>query len=369
MRQGRSLQDIAAELERQTETRQDYIAPQGVITAKAGDGSGPALVLEGLPDRTLGVTTHAHGQLSDHLGIPKKYYDRMLAEAPGLLADNINVWLKDKADEKRMVRTLDGEMRAFLSPKYRPLDNFDLAGAVLPVLQQRKVRVMSAELTETRLYIKGILPDLSDDEPIAGSQWGVGHAISDKPKLVSAIVISNSEVGAGTLRIEPSVFTTRCTNLMVLSQAAMKKYHVGRAFSADEANYEIYRDDTRKTDDAAFWLKVRDVALAAFDEKIFRAAIDQIRRAAGVKIESDALPKVVEVAVERLKLPSRTSNSILTHLARGGDLTAWGLSSAITATAESQKDLSYEEATQMERAGGEVITLGPNDWKVISEAA
>lgn len=368
MRTGRSLQDIAAELERQTETRQDYIAPQGVITAKAGDGSGPALVLEGLPDRTIGVTPHAHGQLSDHLGIPKKYYDRMLTEAPQLLADNINVWLKDKADEKRMVRTLDGEMRAFLSPKYRPLDNFDLAGAVLPVLQKRNVRVMSAELTETRLYIKGILPDLSEDEPIEGSQWGVGHAISAKPKLVSAIVISNSEVGAGTLRIEPSVFTTRCTNLMILSQAAMRKYHVGRAFEAD-ANYEVFRDDTRKTDDAAFWLKVRDVTMAAFDEKIFRAAIDQIRRAAGQKIESDALPRVVEVAVERLKLPQRTGNSILTHLARGGELTKWGLSAAVTATAETLKDLSYEDATLLERAGGEIITLGPNDWKVISEAA
>lgn len=267
-----------------------------------------------------------------------------------------------------MIRTLDGDMRAFLSPKYRPLDNFDLASAVLPTLQKRKVSVMSAELTETRLYIKGILPDLSEDEPVNGDWRSDGAHFATKPRLVAAIVISNSEVGAGTLRIEPSVFTARCANLAILSQASMKKYHVGRAFSADE-NYEVFRDDTRKTDDAAFWLKVRDVTMAAFDEKIFRAAIDQIRRAAGVKIESDALPKVVEMAVERLKLPQRTGNSILTHLARGGDLSAWGLSAAVTATAESLHDISYEEATQLERAGGEIITLGPNDWKIISQAA
>jgi len=281
----------------------------------------------------------------------------------------MNVWLHKDESEKRMVRTLDRDVRAFLSPKYRPLDNFDLASAVLPTLLDRKVVITSSELTETRMYIKGILPTLSEKEPIEGSQWGIGHNISAEPRLVAAITISNSEVGAGTLRIEPSVFTTRCTNLMILSQAAMKKYHVGRSFDADASNYEIYRDDTRKTDDAAFWMKVRDICGAAFDEKVFKAAIDSIRKAATTKIESDALPKVVEIAVERLKLPSRTTNSILTHLARGGELSAWGLSAAVTATAESDKSLSYEEATQLERAGGEIITLGPNDWKVISQAA
>jgi hypothetical protein len=60
---------------------------------------------------------------------------------------------------------------------------------------------------------------------------------------VAAIVISNSEIGNGTLRVEPSVFTTWCTNLAVMAQAAMKKYHVGRAFEAD-TNLEIFRDET-----------------------------------------------------------------------------------------------------------------------------
>jgi len=36
--------------------------------------------------------------------------------------------------ERRMVRTLDGSTRAFLSDRYRPLDNFDLAHEVFHVL-------------------------------------------------------------------------------------------------------------------------------------------------------------------------------------------------------------------------------------------
>ena len=35
-----------------------------------------------------------------------------------------------------MVRTLDGQVRAVLSDRYRRLDNYDLAENVLPILQQ-----------------------------------------------------------------------------------------------------------------------------------------------------------------------------------------------------------------------------------------
>lgn len=375
MKLGRSLSDIAAELDRQSTARVDYIAPQRAITAETAPSG--ALVLTGTPGGALGITNHAHGQLSDHLGIPKKYYDRMRVEAPDLLARNVNEWLHkqpaDKTEEKRMLRTLDGNVRAFLSPKYRPLDNYDLASAVLPLLEQHHVRVQSAELTETRMFIKGILTDLSDDEPVDG-KWAdggagaAGHHISDKPKLFAAITISNSDVGAGTLRVEPSVFTVRCTNFMILAQAAMKKYHIGRAFSADEG-YEVFRDETRKADDTAFWLKVQDVTRAAFNPDLFRDAVAQIRKAAGMPIVSNDLPKVVELTVEKLKLPERSANSILSHLARGGELTQWGLSAAITASAESIPDLSYEDATAFERAGGEVITLSKKDWAVLAEAA
>ena len=52
-----------------------------------------------------------------------------LADAPMLLADNANRWLKDKGEDRRLIRTLDGKARALLSDKYRPLENEDLAEA------------------------------------------------------------------------------------------------------------------------------------------------------------------------------------------------------------------------------------------------
>jgi len=363
MKQGRSLQDIAAELERQTKSRADYIAPQGALDAKVLDGE---IVLDGLNGDPKRISPYAHKQFADHLAIPARYYDRMRTEQPTLLAANLNTWLKAQPEEKRMLRTLDGRVRGFLSPKFRPLDNFDLANAVLPTLLERKVQIVSAELTETRLYIKGILPELSDELP-EGMAWGHGHGMVGRDgRLVAAIVISNSEVGAGTLRVEPSVFTTWCTNLAIMAAAAMKKYHIGRAWEADE-DLSIYRDATRAADDRAFFMKVVDVTKSAFELDTFKAAVASIREAGKNDIKSTELPKVVDLAVKQLALPEATSGGILSILARNGDLTQWGLSSAITQLANDYAD--YEGATELERAGGKILDMPPKAWAAIAEAA
>lgn len=362
-KQGRTLQELAAELQRQQDAKKDYIAPQGAIEAQVQADASIALV--GLNGAPKGISPYAHGQLADHLEIPKRYYDRMLATKPELLATNINEWLHHDPQNARLVRTLDGRVRAVLSSKFRPLDNFDLAQVVIPELIRLKAEIVSCELTETRLYIKAILPSLSDTIP-AGQTLGVGHFTGlDRGTVVAAIVISNSDIGAGTLRIEPSVFTTFCTNLAVLKQAAMKKYHVGRAGTADE-QFEVFADDTRAADDRAFWLKVRDITVRAFDPAAFGAAVLQLKGAAETPIISPSLPEVVEVAVRQLALPQGVGGNILAALAGGGDLTQWGLSSAITRVANDVED--YETATVLERAGGAVITLDPKDWRVISEA-
>lgn len=367
MNAGRSLQSLAAELERQVASRKDYIAPQGKVQAVVVDEpTGTADIrLAGLNGEPLALTPYAHGQLSDHLGIPKKYYDRMTVEAPDLLTKNINTWLTKDPDNKRMIRTLDGKVRAVLSPKFRPLDNFDLASAVLPTLIQKQVEVVSTELTQTRMYIKGILPSLSDELPAGLAYGGHSRIGTDRGHLVAAVVISNSDIGAGTLRVEPSVFTTFCTNLAIRQQASMKKYHTGRANSADET-WEVFADETRRADDAAFWLKVRDICQAAFNEADFRAAVAQFRAAGENPIKSDDLNAVVEQTIEEFALPVTTQGGILKALAAGGDFTAWGLSSAVTRVAGEVGD--YELATTLERAGGSIITLEPSQWKRISEA-
>lgn len=83
MNAGRTLQQLAAELERQNLTRKDFLAPQEKLTAIVetfSHSDHKEVMIEGLNGEPMPLTPHAHKQVADHLGIPQKYYERMQVE-------------------------------------------------------------------------------------------------------------------------------------------------------------------------------------------------------------------------------------------------------------------------------------------------
>ena len=132
MKTGRTLQDLALELERQASAKRDYI----VNTSRMGYTDVAeyfTLYPEDAEPVNFGMTGLFERQLGASLGIPAKYYDKMRAEHPELLAFNVNAWF-DKTHAKHTIRTLDGRARAFLSDRYRRIDNYDIAQATLPII-------------------------------------------------------------------------------------------------------------------------------------------------------------------------------------------------------------------------------------------
>jgi len=353
MKQGQSLSSIAGELERQLDTRKDFLAPTNLISMSVEDEKP---VINGLNGAGRGITEHAHGQFSDFTGIPRKYYDRVRASDPNLLATNVNHWLSQDS-KKRMIRTLDGNVRAFLSDRYRPLDNYDLAETALPILQEKGCKVESAALTDTRLYIKATLQSLQVEVANSPLQGDVVQA---------GIVISNSEVGAGSVRIEPMIYRLVCQNGMIAADSSIRKYHVGRGHDVDDIR-ELLTSEARMADDKAFWLKVRDLIRAAFDRELFCTIIRRMEDAAARRIVTDNLTKVVEIASEKLRLSEGNKQSVLRHLVEGGDLSQYGMVNAITRTSQDVDD--YDEATELERAGGKLLELDFVDWDKITRAA
>jgi len=69
-----------------------------------------------------------------------------------------------------VICTLDGQLKAVLSDRYRRLDNFDLAENVLPIPQWLEgARFESEELTNTKMYLKVITLASSSTSPRAAS--------------------------------------------------------------------------------------------------------------------------------------------------------------------------------------------------------
>jgi hypothetical protein len=355
MKTGRTLDSIVSELLRQGEAKRDFLAPAKHLHFDC-NSTAPALHIE-LPagDESFPLLETGHQQLAERLEIPKAYYDRMRQEAPRLLEENVRTWLS-RSEKQYLLRTLDGRARAILSDRYRVLDNDELANVALPVLIENGFEIVSAEITERKFYLKAITPRI--------------QAEVKKGDVVQAgIVISNSEIGQGTLKIEPLLYFLVCTNGLVMPEASMKRQHVGRYIGDLESAGCYYEQETRRADDVAFWLKVRDVLHGTLKQPAFTAQVLRLRGAAEEAIEADPIG-VVEVTAKRFRLNDPEKNSVLRHFLGGHngqqELTRYGLMQAVTRASQDVED--YDRASELEQLGGQIIELAPTQWKTISEA-
>lgn len=341
MKQGRSLQALGAELQRQRNARQDFVADTRYMDFKAdSNGSSITLNLKG-NHQVFGLDELAHQQIASRLQIPYRYYQKMQVEQPKLLQDNVNTWFHH-APERRMVRTLDGRIRAFLSDRYRRLDNLELCAAVLPIINEMKgAEIHSCEVTPTHMYLKVINKKMK-------AEVTVGDVVQ------AGFVISNSEVGLGSVKVEPLVYRLVCKNGMISKDYAQRKYHVGRQVDEGDSAYELYSDETLRADDHAFFMKCQDTVRVAVDEAKFMMTVNKMREAMDIPMISDPVKDVQKLA-DKFQLTQNEQGDIVRQLFMGKDTSRYGVLNAITAASQLSK--SYERATDLERIGGEILAM------------
>jgi hypothetical protein len=338
MKEGMTIEALATEVARVNESKRDYVVDTRHLMMSTQE-SGSYLTAIGLEEEPI-LNDYAHGQLAGHLKIPKLYYDRLRGSHPGLLDSNVNTLLHAEPS-KQMLRTIDGRCRAFLSNRYRRLDNFDLFVHVVPTLTEIlgdavDAHVESCGLTETKLWLTVILP-----------MFEAEIKVGDPVRL--GVRISNSEVGAGACSVETILYRLVCKNGMTTTHS-LRRNHVGKRVEAAE-DLSIYSDETLRLDDAAFFAKVADSVRACADEARFQQIVAECRELAGVEIEADP-PAAIETLANRCGFTEGESGAVLRHLIEGGDLSAWGYVNAITRAAQDVDD--YDRSMQMEAIGGKL---------------
>lgn len=353
MKAGKTLQELAAELERQQLAKKDLIVSTGVLSMDSRDDGGIALnIMGGQMIQHYDVGEIAHRQIGQFLKIPATYYDRMRREYPQLLTLNANGWFAKMPQAKRMLRTLDGTARALLSDRYRRIDNFEVASAVLPIISRMEgAGVESCELTDSRMYLKVVNPRVT--------------AEIKKGDIVQAgVLISNSEVGMGSVTVSPLIYRLVCSNGMIAEDGKLRKYHVGRANESRE-DFSIYRNETIEADDKAFLMKLEDSVKAAVDQARFAAIVDKLRESTEATFQPQQVQQVVELASKEYGFTDSESSGILGHLAAGGDLSLYGLANAVTRQA--QDVASYDRSTELEATGYRIITMAPSLWRSLTK--
>jgi hypothetical protein len=236
----------------------------------------------------------------------------------------------------------------------------------LPDILERQWDIKSCEVTETRLYLKIVSQDIAAEiEPdhINVRDGGRTHIVHP------GLTITNSEVGLGALSVEPTVHWQHCLNLAALG-ATVRRAHRGKKLGGPTVDGELIEayitDATRQLETQAVFARVKDVVHATLTEQVFRRMIAQVAASTEDRVLASQAEAVVELVGQRYGLTEGTQKRVLDHLFEAGDLSRYGVSGALTRASQDETD--YDDATALERVGGQVIEMNGHEWKDLVNA-
>ena len=162
----------------------------------------PAISFDSLEVMKIGDERHmlrtvAQRSIAWRLGIPYNY----LAKCPvDLQAEQMNHWIKHEKREQLFIRFDGEEVRAVFTPRYKPLDNFEIIERLDSMGYGPDTQVQCHHDAE---FVLLSIPDGRRQFKINGD------------KMTPGISISNSEVGLASLSVSAFCLRIICTNGMV----------------------------------------------------------------------------------------------------------------------------------------------------------
>jgi hypothetical protein len=369
-----NLQNLVAELDRQKESRIDFVADVRHLGVECDGGvkliptTGQAL--EWMPDGPMMFNRSAHHQLGEKCSpsIPNKFFDRMLEENPRRLAELINGLHADDP-KKRLVRCLDNKVRAWLSNSYRVLENHDIAFTCLDEARKKDAQVIEASLSDTHMRIKFTTQSVWDKIDVvqrSGPQGGwyagaignkelqgrtiLGAAVRDTlpggPGTIHPVVTAlNSETGHGGYHIRVGILMGICFNVATL-ETVVSRVHLGERLEEG-----IFSQETITAESKAIMLKARDAVRAAFDPEKFKAMVAKAKRAQADAVEqpSAAIDNVIATGL----VNEEQREALLTYFVRDYDPTRFGFAQAVSRMAQDTDD--PDAAGDLEALAGRII--------------
>lgn len=361
-----SLQDLAETLQEQADSRFDVVASSSNLSFREGNlivqGADAIITDEGVTsvETHLRPTSIFDEGVSQRLDIPRKYLRRMRDEGhAGLLDHNVNTWLH--ANERQwLVRGFkaegdtEGIARAFLSDKYRVIDNLDVLLSVLSGVKEAGVgaEVEKCDLTERRMRVRIKSPEIMAEAPTLLENYrspfqGTGHGgeTAENPHAVFAgFDISNSETGGGAFTITPVLIVKVCDNGAVLTELAQRNVHLGAAMNEGVIKWSA---ETQQANVDLVRAQTVDAVSTFLDVDFLRTQIGRIEEKSGVEVAEPT--KVMEKVAKHLSFTEKESEGILGHFIKGGDLTSGGVMQAVTSWAQEIED--PDRAIEVEAQG------------------
>lgn len=356
-----TLGELAEILQKQHDAKLDIVAPASKIRASFGN-----LLIEEtravMDDRGVAMYSQAFNPtavcdegIAAKLQIPSSYLKRMREEHIALYDQNVNGWL-EQDDRSFLVRCFqdsdpDGHhiARAWLSDSFKMIDNIDVLTASLSGAKAAGIQleVKKCDLTERKMYILLDAPSLQvwAGELLSGYRDPRGGK-TDKPYIQGGLLISNSETGGGAFTIVPRFTVLICLNGMTISVDAMRSVHLGGKL---DQGVIIAGQDTLSKELELVTLRTRDAVKTFLDVDYMKSVVRRLTEKAG-KVIHGPKDEHVKTVCKKLKFSEETTQGVLDHFIRGGQMTSGGVMQAVTSYAQDvmDADLSHELESKAE---------------------
>lgn len=372
-----SLRKLVEELERQRQNTFDFVCDARNLRFEVVERT-PRLfrsfesdirTSEWIPKDGFPVNDLAVAQLCDRVvpQVPLKFLRSLIEERPQA-ASSLLTYLLNYTITTNLVRCLDGRVRAFLSDRYAPLDNYTLAFAALDVARSVDAEVIECSLSETNMRVKFVdrkvfdrveevrtggdssgwyAGGLGNQEHLSKVHARVGGELPGGPGTVHPLVtIGNSEVGGGRLFVRDGILRAVCFNLATVEDV-VSNVHLGSRLDPG-----IFSLATMKKEAEAIMAKASDAIRTAFSPERFKRVCEKVKRAQGVEVKPI---EAVDFAVSQQVITEEQRDSLLAHFLGGGvGETAYGFAQAVARLAQDVED--GDSAAALEDFAGKVIS-------------
>jgi hypothetical protein len=298
----RILQDDQNKWDRNVAAKGMRLSPSGALELSNGDGEAARFAISDL----------AVGQLCQRLEIPVAYYRRLPGEMKAVVANHD----LERLDGHAYLQRGKGEwIRAFLSADYVPYNNTQIAETTHALLKEANVSVKLFVMEETHLFVKIISEEIIDS--------GSG--------LKAGVMVGNSEVGLGSISVEPFVFRLACTNDLVVTQEKNFK-HAHIHFTAHELNR-----------------RMADALSNAF--RVASSTMDAFLKTREEPVSNPA-ETIRKIATER-NLPQKFADQVVSRYQAEPEPNRFGVINAFTSAAQLLAPL---QRIEVERFAGTLLT-------------
>jgi len=283
---------------------------------------------------------HSIQQMAQTTDLPLKFIDSLqqTSEPWGreLLAHNLGTVFRNRFSRGRyLIRSVNREVRGFLSDRYRRLDSRPIIEAFATAVQEKGALPYNGYVTDTKVALQAIMPEVY--EPIPGEMVAYG------------LSLENSDFGNGALSIRAYLLRIWCSNLAI-TQEEMRQVHLGRRL--DESM--LYSERTYELDAQTTVSALRDVVAGQLNATALKDRMDSIRLAHEQQVEPGPAREMLKKALLKSETEAviEAYNSPDTYNLPAGN-TTWRLSNAISWIAGKTEDA--ERKLELMKFAGEVL--------------